>query len=56
MKRAPLLIVCLLALAACAPTYHPNPGNPYDFQGDINNLGGPAPVDTSKSIWSQLFG
>ena len=57
MKAASVLFICLLALSACAPTYRPNPGNPYDFQGDLNNLGGPAPAaDTSKSFWSQIFG
>ena len=55
MKPTSLIVILALGLgmSACAPpTYRPNPGDPYDFKGDLNNLGGPAPAaDAPKKSW-----
>jgi hypothetical protein len=47
-----LIIICLIGLGACACTpltYTPNPGDPYDFKGDLSNLGGPPKADAPKT-------
>ncbi len=60
MKRTSIIAICALGLtvSACAlPRYTPNPGDPYDFKGDLNHLGAPVPdaPPAHKSFFSGWF-